>query len=304
MIDTQHLCNGSQIMGGIILTVSAQIIPQSVMPVLLSEGDLVPKIMLVTARTVYHLAEHALLNHIQHHQLPSAEAAVLQKHKRRPGLLIGFHHVIAVLQRVCAAHFHSHRLTGIHGCQRDFHMAFPCGGNDNGIYIFIFDHIMIVKIYCRAGLPRFLHHVSAAHCPVFINITHGGNLFPLLQYHILHQPIASGAQPDKSDFNLFHFNLTASVSQPYPPDAFYTAFYMISHQKVYIYTNLAQLYVFTPKQRPPVSFHAPSSSKPPLYQPGYSYLWTLAPTNCRNDTGQQDCVQFISSHPDTAVPGC
>ena len=167
-------------MGGIILTVAVQIVSQPVMTVFPSEGNLVPQVMLIAARTVNHLAEQPQLHHVKRHQLSSSEAAVLQEHERRSCPFPGFHQIPAVLQLICAAHLHGDRLSRFHRRQRDPHMILPGGGDDDGIHILIPDHIHVIPIRRRSGLSGLLHRVRRLLRPVLIHVADRRNLFLLL----------------------------------------------------------------------------------------------------------------------------
>ena len=179
-VDVQHLPDGAQIMGWVIFTVAVQIVSQPVMAVLPSKGDFVPKIVLVTSRTVHYLSEQSFAHHVQRHHFPSAEAAVFQKHERRSRFLICLHQIPAVLQLIGTAHLHGNRLSRIHRRQCDSHMALPGGGDNDGIRIFIPDHIQIIPIFCGSGLSGFHHKLRALLRPVLINVADSHDLLLLL----------------------------------------------------------------------------------------------------------------------------
>ena len=166
-------------MGWVIFTVAVQIVSQPVVAVLPSKGDLVPKIVLIASRTMHHFSEQPFAHHVQRHHFPPAEAAVFQKHERRSRFLISLHQIPAVLQFIGAAHLHGNRLARIHRLQRDPHMALPGGGNDDGIHIFIPDHIPVIRIFCRPGLSGFRHKLRALLCSVLINIADSHDLLLL-----------------------------------------------------------------------------------------------------------------------------
>ena len=187
MIDIQHFGNGSQFMGGIIFTISAQVIAEPVMAVLLSPDNLTPQVMVITPRTVYHLSEQTFPDHIQHHQLPSAKAAVFQKHKWCARLLISLHQRKAVPQFISAAYFHCRGLTCVHGVQSDFHMAFPRCGNNDSIHIFIPDYLPVIGINRRFLLSGVHNCLCPGLCSVPVHVTDSRHLFALSQNHLPQQ---------------------------------------------------------------------------------------------------------------------
>ena len=112
-------------MRGIIFRIPMDVIIQTIMAILSSEGDFLPQIMLIAALTMYNLSENSRLRHMINHHFVSAVDAVLHKHNGRLGFLIAVHESPALGNGISTAHFGSYRLSGTHSGNRDFTVGIP-----------------------------------------------------------------------------------------------------------------------------------------------------------------------------------
>ena len=124
-VDVQHLHDGAQLMGGVVLAVAVQVLLQTVVALFRSVGDLLAQVVAVTAGAVYHLTQYALTYHVQHHQLPAAVVAVFHKHIGRSGTLVGVHQLPALGHAAGAAHLAGHRDALLHAVEHHLHMGLP-----------------------------------------------------------------------------------------------------------------------------------------------------------------------------------
>ena len=125
VVEVQNDANGSQIVRGVVVAVAVYVVVQPVVPVLPAEKYFGAQIVHVAAARVDDVAENPLLHHVEHHELGSSVAAVLEEHERCASLLVGADEPEAVLKRVGAADLKTDRNTGFHEADRNVNVILP-----------------------------------------------------------------------------------------------------------------------------------------------------------------------------------
>ena len=97
-VQVQVLGDGAQFMSWIEFPVAAAEVVLAVMAVDVPVADLLPKVMLIAAPAVDHLAEHALTDHVQQGHFLPVVAAVLKEHHGDAGVLTDAHQLPALVQ--------------------------------------------------------------------------------------------------------------------------------------------------------------------------------------------------------------
>ena len=171
-VDIQKLCDGAQVVGGIVVAVPGQVVPQPVVTDLHAAADLPTQVVAVRAVGVDHLAQLALTDHTGGDQLVLAVAAVFQEHKGGLCLFPCAYQFPAVVHAVAAADLQAADLALLHGLDGQRDMRFPGSRNDNGIHIGIAEQVAVVGIFGRFHTTGFQHTLCFVFCSVRILIAH------------------------------------------------------------------------------------------------------------------------------------
>ena len=110
------------------------------MPVFSAEGDLTTKIVAVSALAVYYLAEKPEVDHVLHHKLVPAVAAVFEQHHGRFRALKGPYEQKAILDAVSAPDLDSDGYTRLHEGDRHLYVRLPGAGHEHRVELFSVGH--------------------------------------------------------------------------------------------------------------------------------------------------------------------
>ena len=174
------------------------------MTVLSSEGNLVAEVVLVTALAVNDGSENALFCHIVDHHLLTAIYAVLQKHDRHMGPLVGIDDLPALLNAVGAANLAAHILSGFHRLDGDVQMILPGGAEDHSVHLRHCKNLFIILCGQRTGTACLLDDLSRLLAAVLIHIADCCKLYILMMHKNQFQKAnAAASETDKTQFYLF-----------------------------------------------------------------------------------------------------
>ena len=162
------------------------------------------QIVAVAALAVDDLAEDALADHVQHHQLVTAVVAVFQQHRGNMRLLIGVHEAPAVVDGVRAADLGGGVFAGLHAVDGDLDMVGPRRRDDDALDFVDVQEVVVVRQAARFIARVFPHAVDGAPDAVLVLVADGDDFDVLHRGDETCQTEAASAETDDADFRFFH----------------------------------------------------------------------------------------------------
>ena len=205
-VDAQSLGDGTDLMGGIQLAITVAVVICTLLTGVFHATQGVTQVMLIATLAIDQFAEETLANHVHHHQLSAAVAAIFQHHHGSFGALIGMDHLPQLIQGGCATHFDGSILAGFHAIGSDLQMGIPGGGDKHRFQFFHFQHIMIVGKGLGCGLSVALKDAQDLFDQFFLQIANSHHFQIIHLQKCCQQHFRTDAKTNNACFyNSFHF---------------------------------------------------------------------------------------------------
>ncbi len=208
VIDIENLHNGAELVGGIVFTVTEEIVSLAVVTVNITVNDFLAKIVHISARTMNYISEQAFAHHIERHKLTSSVAAVFEHHTMDTGFLISTNQAEAVFNVISTANLYAYGLTRAHRSDTHIDMGFPSGQGKNSLNVGVGNNFLPIGSTEGTHACFFLDKLRAGFGTVGIIVANSGNFDNTMLAHRhkagLKKTVAAITKTDNTDLYFSH----------------------------------------------------------------------------------------------------